>query len=162
MKITRDEMDRTPFCKAGKFKNINCGYAMVHDKVFCSVREAEVYCHKNNIDMNTQIRADDPNVLKKCKAIVKSSLPLLDMMFKDIERKWNDNRKTIESCAETRDRLQKLSDEGDLMASWDLDGAQRNLTEAVWIGHGLYEAMEEMRDQINDYWKILDIKEEQI
>ena len=162
MKITRDEMDKTPFCKAGKFKNVNCGYAMVHDKVFCSVREAEVYCHKNDIDMNTQIRADDPDVLKECKTIVKTSLPLLDMMFKDIERKWNDNRKTIESCAETRYRLQKLSDEGDLMASWDLDGAQRNLTEAIWTGHGLYEAMEEMRDQINDYWKILNIKEEQI
>lgn len=162
MKITREDMDKTPFCKVGKFKNINCGYAMVQDKVFCSIREAEVYCHKNDIDMNVWIRADDSKVLKECKTIVKASLPLLELMFKDIERKWNDNRKTIKSCADTRDRLQKLSDEGDLSASWDLDGAQRSLTEAIWIGHGLYEAMEEMRDQINDYWKILDIKEEQI
>ena len=161
MKLTRDEMDRIPH-HCNKIKHPNCGYAMVQDKVFCSVIEAEYYCYKNDIDMDTWIRADDLDVLKECKAIVKSSLPLLDMMFKDIERKWNENRKTIESCAETRDRLQKLSDEGDLMASWDLDGAQRNLTEAVWIGHGLYEAMEEMRDQINNYWKILDIKEEQI
>ena len=162
MKITRDEMDRTPTCKAGKFKNTNCGYAMVHDKVFCSIREAEVYCHKNGIDMNTQICADDPEVLKKCKTIIKTSLPLLEMMLKDIERKWNENRKSIELCAETRNRLQELADEGDLSASWDLDGAQRNLTEAIWIGHGLYEAMDEMRVQINDYWKVLSIKEEQI
>lgn len=162
MKITRNEMDSAPFCRAGKFKNVNCGYAMVHDKVFCSIREAEVYCHKNNIDMNSQIRADDPEVLKKCKAIVKTSLPLLEMMLKDIERKWNENRKSIDSCVETRDRLQELADEGDLSASWDLDGAQRNLTEAIWIGHGLYEAVDEIRSQINDYWKILNIKEEQI
>lgn len=162
MKITRDEMDSAPFCRAGKFKNSNCGYAMVHDKVFCSIREAEVYCHKNGIDMNSQIRSDDPEVLKKCKTIVKTSLPLLEMMLKDIERKWNENRKSIESCAETRNRLQELADAGNLSASWDLDGAQRNLTEVIWIGHGLYEAVDEMRSQINDYRKILNIKEEQI
>lgn len=161
MKLTRNEMDSTPFCKAGKFKNINCGYAMVHDNVFCSIREAEVYCHKNGIDMNTQIRADDPDVLKKCKAIIKASLPLLDMMFKDVKRKWDDNRATIESRVKTRDKLQELADKGDLKASWDLDGAQRDLTEAIWTGHGLYEAVEEIRSRINDYWKILDIKEEQ-
>lgn len=159
MKLTRDEMDRIPH-HCNKIQHKNCGYAMVQDKVFCSVIEAEYYCYKNGIDMDTWIRADDPEVLKECKAIVKAALPLLEMMLRDVERKWNDNRKSIESCAETRNRLQKLSDEGDLDASWNLDGAQRSLTEAIWTGHGLYEAMEEVRDQIADYREILRIKEE--
>lgn len=160
MKLTRDEMDRIPR-HCNKIKHPNCGYAMVQDKVFCSVIEAEYYCHMNGIDMDTWIRADDPEVLKECKAIVKASLPLLEMMREELHKKWESNRKNIESCANTRDRLQKLTDEGDLMASWDLDGAKHNLTEAIWIGHGLYEAMEDVRDQIDDYWKILSIKEEE-
>lgn len=158
MKLTRDEMDRIPHhCN---IKHKNCGYAMVQDKVFCSVIEAEYYCHMNDIDM-TAIRADDPEILKKCKAIVKASLPLMQMMFEELKKKWEANRKNIESCADTRDRLKKFADEGDLAASWDLDSAQRNLTEAIWTNHGLYEAMEEIRDLINDYYKILRIKEEE-
>lgn len=159
MKLTRDEMDKIPH-HCDKIKHPNCGYAMVQDKVFCSVIEAEYYCHMNDIDMNVWLRADDPEVLKECKAIVKASLPLLQMMFEELKKKWEANRKNIESYANTRDRLQELADKGDLSASWDLDGAQRNLTEAIWTGHGLYEAMEEVRDQINDYYKILYIKEE--
>lgn len=159
MKLTRDEMDR--ISRHCNIKNKNCGYAMVQDKVFCSVIEAEYYCHMNDIDMNTWIRADDPEVLKECKAIVKAALPLLEMMFDELKKKWENNRKKIESCANVRDKLQGLADEGDLMASWDLDGAKRELSEAIWTGHGLYEAVKEVRDQINDYWKILRIKEEE-
>lgn len=162
MRLTRDEMDRTPRCRSDKFHNINCGYAMVRDKVFCSIREAEVYCYKNSIDMNTWIRADDPKVLKECKTIVKVSLPLLEIMFKTLHDKWEANRTIIESRAERRDNLQSLADKGDLGASWDLDSAKNELTEAIWTGHGLYEAMEEVRDQITDYRKILNIREEQI
>ena len=161
MKLTRDEMDRIPH-HCNKIQHKNCGYAMVQDKVFCSVVEAEYYCYKNDIDMDAWIRADDPEILKECKAIVKAALPLLDMMFKDIERKWRDNSKRIKLCAKRRDDLRERADKGDFSASWDLDSAQRELTEAVWTGHGLYEAMEEMRDQIADYRKILNIKEEQI
>ena len=65
------------YVRYGKIKNINCGYALVRGIVFPSVYAAKSYCTAKGLDVNTEIGADDPRVLAKCKQIAKFTIPTL-------------------------------------------------------------------------------------
>lgn len=63
--------------RSRKFKNTNCGYALVRDIVFGSIYEAEEYCTANGYDPNVWIEADSDAVLSKCQQIARAALPCL-------------------------------------------------------------------------------------
>lgn len=60
-----------------KFKNMNCGYALVRDIVFGSIYEAEEYCTANGYDPNVWIESDSDAGLSKCQQIARAALPCL-------------------------------------------------------------------------------------
>lgn len=66
--------------RSGKFKNINCGCALVNGIVFSSVYAAETYCTREGLDVNMWIEADSPEVLSCCHQIAKISLPGLRLL----------------------------------------------------------------------------------
>lgn len=65
------------YVRSGKFKNTNCGYALVRGIVFGSIYEAEEYCTTKGYDPNVWIEADSDAVLSRCQQIARSALPCL-------------------------------------------------------------------------------------
>jgi hypothetical protein len=65
------------YVRSGKFKNTNCGYALVRGIVFGSIYEAEEYCTAKGYDPNVWIEADSDAVLSRCQQIARAALPCL-------------------------------------------------------------------------------------
>lgn len=68
------------YVRAGKFKNVNCGYALVRGIVFGSIFDAEEYCTSQGYDVNAWVEADDPSVLVRCQQIARDTLPRLRLL----------------------------------------------------------------------------------
>lgn len=81
-------MDRHVYVKTGKFKNVNCGYALVGGIVFPSIFAAEEYCTREGLDPNVWVEADDPAVLQKCQDIARATLPMLREIRAELRRGW--------------------------------------------------------------------------
>lgn len=52
------------YVKPGRFKNRNCRYALIGGTVFPSVYDAEEYCAKKGLDVNSCIEAGIPRGLR--------------------------------------------------------------------------------------------------
>lgn len=65
------------YVRSGKFKNTNCGYALVRGIVFGSIYEAEEYCTAKGYDPDVWIEADSDAVLSRCQQIARAALPCL-------------------------------------------------------------------------------------
>lgn len=72
-----------------KIKNKNIGYFLVNRKVFSSLRKAEQYCDKNNLDVDEYIRSESPDVLKEAKEICLDVLPLLRDIKESIQEEYD-------------------------------------------------------------------------
>lgn len=71
------------YVRPGKFKNTNCGYALVHGIVFGSIYEAEEYCTAKGYDPGVWIEADSDAVLSRCQQIARVTLPCLRKLLED-------------------------------------------------------------------------------
>lgn len=65
------------YVRSGKFKNTNCGYALVRGIVFGSIYEAEEYCTAKGYDPDVWIEADSDAVLSRCQQNARAALPCL-------------------------------------------------------------------------------------
>jgi len=65
------------YVRSGKFKNTNCGYALVRGIVFGSIYEAKEYCTAKGYDPDVWIEADSDAVLSRCQQIARAALPCL-------------------------------------------------------------------------------------
>lgn len=72
-----------------KIKNKNIGYFLVNRKVFSSLKKAEQYCDKNNLDVDEYIRSESPDVLKEAKEICLDVLPLLRDIKESIQEEYD-------------------------------------------------------------------------
>lgn len=122
------------YVKPGKFKNYNCGYALVDGIVFPSVYAAESYCTRNKLDVDAHIQADDPSVLAECKRIARTTLPVLRDLQAKCRRKWAQVRQDCDTKAAARDEAERKNELG-----WEVH--QDWVLEAVGQVAGFYDCM---------------------
>ena len=136
------------YARPGKFKNTNCPYALVRGIVFSSIYEAESYCTAHKLDVNTEIEADDPRVLAKCKQIAEFTLPTLRAAQDNIKSVWNgvqaDVQRKIADRNEARERHDML-----------LSMYQDDATEALGKSNGFYACMILLQPYIDTLERVL-------
>ena len=114
------------YVRPGKFKNVNCPYALVRGIVFPSIYAAESYCTAHKLDVNTEIEADDPRILAKCKQIAEFTLPMLHAAQERFRSNWNSLRADCHAKTTARNEAQARQDEA---------------TEALGKSNGVYSGM---------------------
>lgn len=134
--------------RPGKFKNINCPYALVRGIVFPSINTAVSYCIAHNLDVNTEIESDDPRVLAKCKQIADFTLPVLRATQEHFRGEWNNLRGDCHRKITARNEAQARHD---LCMSAYRDDA----TEAVGKSNGFYSGMVLLQGYITTLEKVL-------
>ncbi len=77
------------YVKPGRFKNRNCRYALIGGTVFPSVYDAEEYCAKKGLDVNSCIEADNPKTLAECKRIARATLPELTLLLDKCQQAYD-------------------------------------------------------------------------
>lgn len=90
------------YVRPGKFKNVNCPYALVRGIVFPSIYSAESYCTAHGLDVNTEIESDDPRVLAKCRQIAEFTLPMLRGIQEHYQEYFNSKIKDADKKVELR------------------------------------------------------------
>jgi len=122
------------YVRPGKFKNTNCPYALVRGIVFSSIYEAESYCTAHKLDVNTEIEADDPRILAKCKQIAEFTLPMLHAAQERFRSNWNSLRADCHAKITARNEAQARHDM--LLSMY-----QDETTEALGKSNGFYSGM---------------------
>ena len=141
-------MDRHNYVRVGKFKNGNCPYALVNGIVFSSIFDAESYCTREGLDVNTNIRSDDPEVLVECQRIARATLPMLREIREHFRRSWADVRAEVQEKAAARDTAKKKQELG-----WQVH--QDWVLEAVGKSTGFYDCMVLINPYIETLEKVL-------
>lgn len=100
------------YVRVGKFRNVNCGYALVQGIVFGSVFEAEEYCTSQGYDVNAWIEADDPKVLAQCQQIARNMLPGLRLLRNNASVLFYDLCAKCTAEAEARDSAKEKREIG--------------------------------------------------
>lgn len=144
-------MDRHNYVRVGKFKNSNCPYALVNGIVFPSIFDAESYCTREGLDVNTSIRSDDPEVLAECQRIARATLPLLREIQKHFRRSWDGVRAEVSEKAAARDVAKEKHELG-----WQV--YQDWVLEAVGKSTGFYDCMVLIGPYIETLEKVLRLK----
>lgn len=76
-----------------RIKNKNIGYCLVGERVFNSLRVAEIYCNDNNLDVNDCILSENKDVLDEAKKICFYVLPILQDMEKEFQGIYDEQEK---------------------------------------------------------------------
>lgn len=144
-------MDRHNYVRVGKFKNSNCPYALVNGIVFPSIFDAESYCTREGLDVNTSIRSDDPEVLAECQQIARATLPMLREIQNHFRRSWDGVRTEVSEKAAARDAAKEKHELG-----WRVH--QDWVLEAVGKSTGFYDCMVLIGPYIETLEKVLRLK----
>ena len=83
-----------------KIKNKNIGYFLVNRKVFSSLRKAEQYCDKNNLDVDECILSESADVLNEVKEISLDVLPLLRDIRQSIQEEYDKQREVFNKAVD--------------------------------------------------------------
>ena len=138
------------YVKQGKFKNVNCPYALVSGIVFPSIYAAESYCTREGLDVNVWIQSDDPEVLQECKRIARTTLPVL-MALRDASRiEWDKLRSDVHEKAKRRDAAKERRELG-----WEVH--QSWVDTAIGKVDGYYKHMILLNGYIDTLQKVLRI-----
>ena len=141
------------YVRSGKFKNTNCGYALVNEIVFGSVFEAEEYCTREGLDVNAWIEADDPEVLARCQQIAATSLPTLRKLQADCRAVFDRLCKASRQRAAERDAAAEKRELGwEVYQDWVLQAGGE-------VG-GCYDCMKAVDDYIMTLERVRRIKPE--
>lgn len=139
------------YVRVGKFKNINCGYALVNGIVFGSVYDAEEYCTREGLDVNTWIEADSPEVLSRCQQIAKNSLPGLRLLKDRCSVGFDLRSDDVKVKAKARDAAKGKHELG-----WEVHNAW--VEEAIGTVSGFDDCMMYIYGYIETLERILRIK----
>ena len=144
-------MEGHKYVRVGKFRNSNCPYALVNGIVFPSIFDAEGYCTREGLDVNTCIQSDDPEVLAECQRIARATLPMLREIQKRLHRGWDGVRKDVDEKAAARDAAEAKHELG-----WKVH--QDWVLEAVGRCTGFYDCMVLIGPYIETLEKVLRLK----
>lgn len=138
------------YVKHGKFKNINCGYALVNGIVFGSIYDAEEYCSAHGYDVNTSIEADNPETLKRCQQIAKAALPGLRFLKEQCSELFYLFSDEVKAKADARDKAKVRRELG-----WEVH--QEWVLQAIGKTSGCHDCMTKIMDYIFMLERILRI-----
>lgn len=130
-----------------KIKNKNIGYFLVNRRVFSSLRKAEQYCGKNNLDVDDCIRSENPDVLKEAKEICLDVLPLLRDIKESIQEEY-ENQLVVYSKAV--DEFKESETKRDLLRGYkeqhmrELMGELRGISRIIEIIHEQIQVHEQV------------------
>lgn len=116
-------------------KNVNCGYALVENMIFSSIRDAEVYCNSKGIDVG-RIKYDDRDVLNECKMIAGVTLPLLEEIKEHINRELYSARDSFNKTVRARDEEKNRNQIG-----WDMM-SEELINRAIGTLEGIYRCLD--------------------
>ena len=136
------------YVKQGKFKNVNCSYALVNGIVFPSVYAAESYCTCHDLDVNECIQADDYEVLQECKRIARTTLPILLALREASRTRWDKIRSDVSEKAKRRDAAKERHEIG-----WEVH--QSWVDTAIGKVDGFYEHMTLLNGYIDTLQRVL-------
>jgi hypothetical protein len=139
------------YVKPDKFKNSNCGYALVRGIVFSSIYEAESYCTAHKLDVNTEIESDNPLVLAKCKQIAATTLPMLRLLQEQFRDKYDNLQKEYSIKNKARNEAET---QGDMRLSL----YQSYVTESIGKIDGFFHGMGLIDTYINTLENVLLLK----
>lgn len=134
-------MSEHKYCKPGKFKNVNCPYAIVDGIVFNSIFEAEEFCTREGLDPNYCIESDSEEALKKCKETAAAALPVLYETRCRYQRIFHELLKDDSAKADAVNDPEKMKELGSSVYRFWLQEAQGKVS-------GFYMAMEDLNKQI--------------
>lgn len=140
------------YVRVGKFKNVNCKYALCNGIVFPSVFAAEAYCTANGLDVNESIQSDDPAVLAECKRIATSLLPTLKYI-----KSQEDTAHGMVSDELTRKVKARNEAEEQAYLGWEVHNDWVN--QAIGKSNGFYECTKILWDYISVLESVCRIKE---
>lgn len=139
------------YVKSGKFKNINCGYALVRDIVFGSIYEAEEYCAVKGYDPDVWIEADSNEALSKCQQIARAALPCMRRLLEDQQVLYGTICKKARAEAEALRAAEEKRELG-----WEV---HRDWTQhATGAVGGCYDSMVLLRKHIEMFERVVRIK----
>lgn len=130
-----------------KIKNKNIGYFLVNRRVFSSLRKAEQYCDKNNLDVDDCIRSENPDVLKEAKSICLDVLPLLRDMKESIREEYD---KQVEVYHRRVDEFKESETKRDLLRGYK----ENQMHEALGVLHGIGVVQSIIDSQIENHEKV--------
>ena len=143
-------MENHIYAKPGKFKNVNCGYALVNNIVFGSIFAAEKYCMREGLDPNIWIRADDQETLAECKRIAYAALPIIRELKTVFFLQWDSMREDTEKCVVEREKAKNACELG-----WEAYSDRAML--AAGKCSGFYECAVQLFDYIATLERIMRI-----
>lgn len=137
-----------------QFNNVNCGYALVDNLVFDSIRAAENYCISQGYDP-AWVEADSDDALLKCKQIASTALPCLRHLLDEQRKLFETLCKRSRSEGATLDAAKAKHELG-----WEVHEEWAN--HAAGEVSGCYSSMDLLHKRINTYERIMRISPKEI
>ena len=137
-----------------------CGYYLIdhnsHEYLFHDWRKAISFCEENELDPNTVIQTNSPEIFVRCKELALSRLKELDIAKDLLQKKFYEaiaeSEKMSKTITELEERLRK---ERSLHTQVEVDLQKEYRIRQSGVVHGLYEAMKALDTQRDPYWKIV-------
>jgi len=130
-----------------KIKNKNIGYFLVNRRVFSSLRKAEQYCDKNNLDVDEYIRSESPDVLKEAKEVCLDVLPLLRDIKESIQEEYDKKREVYHRAVE---EFKESETKRDLLRGYK----EQHMREALGELRGISAVQSIIDNQIENHEKV--------
>ncbi len=124
-----------------KIKNKNIGYFLVNRKVFSSLRKAEQYCDKNNLDVDECILSESADVLNEVKEICLDVLPLLRDIRQSIQEEYDKQREVFNKAV---DEFKESETKRDLLRGYK----EQQVHEGIGELRGISKVIEIINEQI--------------
>lgn len=108
----------------------------MNKRVFSSLRQAELFCDKNNLDVDAYILSESADVLKEVKEICLDVIPLLRDIKESVQEKYDKQREVFSNAVE---EFKKSEKERDLLRGYkeqrmrELMGELRGISSIIGI-----------------------------
>lgn len=139
------------YCRDGKFKNVNCPFALVGGRVFGSIFEAEQYCTDHTLDPNTWVESGSPEALARCKEIAKQTMPMLELWQEQMSAEYSS---MLDKATREVNELRAAQAKKEI--GWEVH--QQRVNEIVGAIHGYNKAQNYLNQQWETLFRILQIE----
>lgn len=124
-----------------KIKNKNIGYFLVNRRVFSSLRKAEQFCDKNNMDVDECILSESADVLKEAKEICLDVIPLLRDIKESVQEEYDKQREVYHKAV---DEFKESETKRDLLRGYKEQQVHKGIGEL----RGISKVIEILDEQI--------------
>ena len=124
-----------------RFKKKNIPYAKVGRRVFINLFNAETFCSKHGLDVNSAIEyGENPELKRKVEEIAKYQKPILREVIERLENR----------CAVLHEEIKRLSDSLENCHPLDRGFLEDQLNKAISKNDGTHEAREIVWDLLEE------------